>query len=163
LPLQSIRAGDDFHFDSPDTQITVKALAGAALDWQGLAHDFPGFPRAGVYAITQRDRTSWAAVSADPSQADAKFLPLGPVALLHNLNSDVVPLVRPDDVTRLGSGHGAGTSLYRWLLLVALILLLAETWLANERSSDLGRKLFASLLPSGKRAEKKPAKELAKA
>ena len=31
LPLQAIRAGDDFHFDAPDVQTTVKSLAGAAL------------------------------------------------------------------------------------------------------------------------------------
>jgi hypothetical protein len=161
LPLQAIHAGDDFHFDAPDVQTAVKSLVGAALDWQGLAHDFPGFPRAGVYAITQRDRNSWLAVSADPTQAGVHFLPLAPVPLLHNLDSDTVPLAQAGDITRVGAGHGSGTTLYRWLLLAALVLLLAETWLANERSSDLGRKLFTSLLPTAaKREEKKPAKEL---
>jgi hypothetical protein len=161
LPLEAMRAGDDFHFDAADAPTSVKSLAGAALDWQGIAHDFPGFPRAGVYAITQRDRNSWLAVSADPTEADPHFLPVAPVPLLHNLDSDVVPLARAEDVTRADPGHGSGTSLYRWLLLSALLLLLAETWLANERSSDLGRKLFTSLLPSAaKREEKKPAREL---
>ncbi|HEX4139492.1 MAG TPA: BatA domain-containing protein [Candidatus Methylacidiphilales bacterium] len=163
LPLQAIRAGEDFHFDSPNAQASVKSLAGAALDWQGLARDFPGFPRAGVYAITQRDRASWLAVSADAGEADPHFLPLGPVPLLHNLPHDVVPLVHAEDITRIGASQASGAPLYRWLLLVALLLLLAETWLANERSSDLGRNLFASLLPNtAKRTDKKPAKELAR-
>jgi hypothetical protein len=163
LPLQAIRAGDDFRFDAPDVQASVKSLAGAALDWQGPAHDFPGFPRAGVYALAQRDRASWLAVSADVDEADPHFLPPGPVPLLHNLSHDVVPLVHAEDVTRVGAAQGAGLQLYRWLLLAALLLLLAETWLANERSSELGRNLFASLLPTAaKRAEKKPEKELAK-
>jgi hypothetical protein len=163
LPIQPIRAGDDFRFDFPDAQANVNSLAGAALDWQGVAHDFAGFPRAGVYAISQRDRTSWLTVSGNVDEADPHFLPLAPVPLLYNLASDVVPLVHADDVTHSGAAQGAGMSLYRWLLLVALLLLLTETWLANERSSDLGRKLFASLLPSaGKRPEKKPAKEPAK-
>jgi hypothetical protein len=163
LPLQSILAGEDFRFDSPDAQAGVKSLAGAALDWQGLAHDFPGFPRAGIYSITQRDRTGWLTVSANVDEADPHFLPLGPVPLLHNLAHDVVPLVHAEDITRAGAGQGAGTSLYRWLLLVALVLLLAETWLANERSSDLGRKLFTSMLPTAtKRAAKQPAKEPAR-
>ena len=48
---------------------------------------------------------------------------------------------------KLMLARASGTSLYRWLLLAALLVLLAETWLANERSSDLGRKLFSSLLP----------------
>jgi hypothetical protein len=163
LPVQAILAGGDFRFDAPDTTASVKSLAGAALDWQGIAHDFPGFPRAGIYAVTQRDRTSWLAVSADAAEADPHFLPLGPVPLLRNLAHDVVPLARAEDVTREGAGPGAGRSLYRWLLLVALVLLLAETWLANERSSDLGRQLFASLLPkTAKRAEAKKEKELAR-
>jgi hypothetical protein len=163
LPVQAIRAGEDFHFDAPNVKTAVKSLAGSALDWQGLAHDFVGFPRAGVYSITQRDRTKWLAVSADAAEADAHFLPLAPVPLLHNLNSDVVPLARAEDVTQIGAAHGSGVPLYRWLLLTALILLLAETWLANERSSDLGRKLLASLLPAfTKSVAKKPTKELAK-
>ena len=163
LPLQSIRAGEDFHFDAPDVQASVKSLAGAALDWQGLAHDFLGFPRAGVYAIGQRDHASWLTVSADADEADSHFLPLGPVALLRNLPHEVVPLVHAEDVTRADAALGAGTPLYRWLLLAALLLLLAETWLANERSSDLGRNLFASLRPNkAKLADKKAAKELAR-
>jgi hypothetical protein len=141
----------------------VNSLAGAALDWQGIAHEFAGFPRAGVYAITQRERTSWLAVSANVDEADAHFFPQGPVPLLRNLPHDVVPLVHAEDITRVGAGVGTGTSLYRWLLLTALLLLLVETALANQRSSDLGRKLFASLLPAVKaRTGKKPAKELAR-
>jgi hypothetical protein len=163
LPLQAIRAGEDFRFDAPDVQASVKSLAGAALDWQGLARDFSGFPRAGVYALAQRDHASWLAVSANADEADPHFLPLGPVPLLHDLAHDVVPLVHAEDVTRVDAAQAAGAPLYRWLLLIALLLLLAETWLANERSSDLGRNLFAALLPTAtKRAEKKPAKELAR-
>ena len=85
--------------------------------------------------------------------------------LLHNLPHDVVPLAGPEDITQIGTQQASGTSLYRWLLLAALLLLLAETWLANERSSDLGRKLFRSLLPSGQAGkERGPAgkRELAK-
>jgi hypothetical protein len=163
LPMQSLRAGEDFRFDSPDVPASVKSLAGAALDWQGLAREFPGFPRAGIYAIAQRDRTSWLAVSADPDEAVPRFLPLGPVPLLHNLAQDVAPLAHAEDITRLGAAQAGGAPLYRWLLLAALFLLLAETWLANERSSDLGRNLFASLLPAAaKGAAKKKEKELAR-
>ncbi len=128
-----------------------------------MARDFPGFPRAGVYTIAQRDRTSWLAVSANADEADPHFLPLSPVPLLHNLPHDVVPLAHAEDATRLGAAQDSGAPLYRWLLLVALFVLLAETWLANERSSDLGRQLFTSLQPTAaKRTEKKTAKELAR-
>ena len=67
------------------------------------------------------------------------------------------PSLTKDDLAQTETSPSSGTSLYRWLLLVALLLLLAETWLANERSSDLGKKLFTST-PSPAPA-KKPARE----
>jgi hypothetical protein len=86
------------------------------------------------------------------------------VPLLGNLPHDVVLLANEDDITQTEISQGSGTSLYRWLLLVALLVLLAETWLANERSSDLGKKLFSSLIPSTtqKRAASKKPAELTK-
>ena len=160
IPVQNIHAGEEFHFDFPDAQATVKSLAGSALDWQGAAHDFEGFPRAGVYEIDQRDQVNWIATSGNPEEADPHFLPSGQVPLLRNLPHEVVALNSEDDITRTELTQATGTSLYRWLLLVALLLLLAETWLANERSSDLGKKLFSSMRstkPTKTESPKKPA------
>jgi len=165
IPVQSIRTAEAFHFDFPDEQAALKSLAGSALVWHGLARDFQGIPRAGVYEITQRDRVNWVAASGNSDEADPHFLPRGRVPLLRDLLHEVVPLVREDDITPTKASHGAGTSLYRWLLLAAFLVLLAETWLANERSSDLGKKLFSSLLPSAsqkKSATKKSVTELTK-
>jgi hypothetical protein len=148
IPVQHLNAGEDFRFDLSGEQAAIKSLAGSALDWHGEPRDFEGFPRAGIYELTQHEHVSWAAISGNPDEADPVFLPLGPVPLLHGLPHDVVPLVREEDVTRSELSTSSGRSLYRWLLLAALLVLLAETWLANERSSDLGRKLFSSLLPS---------------
>ena len=155
IPVQSILAGEDVRFDSPDGPVAVKSLAGSALDWHGQARDFEGLPRAGVYEITQRDHVNWAAVSGNIDEADPHFLPRGPVPLLRNLPHEVVALVNEDDITNTGLSQSSSTSFYRWLLLAALLILLAETWLANERSSDLGKKLFGSLLRSP--AQRKPA------
>jgi hypothetical protein len=157
IPVQSLHAGEDVHFDFPDSAATVKLLAGSAVDWRGQAHEFEGLPRAGVYEVSQRDHVGWVAVSGDVDEADPHFLPSAPVPLLHNLPHEVVPLASENDIVRTNLSENTGTSLYRWLLLVALLLLLAETWLANERSSDLGRKLFSSL-----RAAPAPAKATAR-
>jgi hypothetical protein len=164
IPVQSIRAGEDVAFDFPDESASVKSLAGSALDWHGRARDFEGLPRAGVYEITQRDHVDWVATSGDVDEADPHFLPPGQVPLLRNLPHEVVPLLHEEDVTKTGLSPEAGTSLYRWLLLAALLVLLAETWLANERSSDLGTKLFRSLLrpPSPKRPAPKNSAEPAR-
>jgi hypothetical protein len=160
IPVQSIRAGEELHFDFPDGQGDVKSLAGSALDWHGLARDFEGLPRAGVYEISQRDHVSWVAASGNADEADPHFLPRGQVPLLRALPHEVVLLINEEDITQTELSQRSGTSLYRWLLLVAFLVLLAETWLANERSSDLGKKLFSSLMPSKlhkKASPKKPA------
>jgi hypothetical protein len=160
IPVQSIRACDELRFDFSDGQADVKSLAGSALDWHGLARDFEGLPRAGVYEISQRDQVSWVAASGNADEADPHFLPRGQVPLLRALPHEVVPLINEADITETELSQRSGTSLYRWLLLVALLVLLAETWLANERSSDLGKKLFGLFVPSvsqRKTASKKPA------
>jgi len=160
IPVQSIRAGEDFHFDFPGAPAAIKSLAGGALDWHGDARSFDGIPRAGVYEIHQRDHTNWVVTSGNVDEADPHFLPLAPIPLLRNLPHQVVSLSNEDDIMQTELAQNSGTSLYRWLLLVALLLLLAETWLANERSSDFGKKLFSSLRPSkplAKSASKRPA------
>jgi len=165
IPVQSIRAGEEFHFDYPDDSADVKSLAGSALDWHGKARDFEGLPRAGVYEISQRDHITWVAASGTVDEADPHFLPRGRVPLLHNLPHEVALLANEDDITQTELSQSSGMSLYRWLVLAAMLVLLAETWLANERSSDLGKKLFSSLVPSDrakKAASKKPV-ELTKA
>jgi Aerotolerance regulator N-terminal/von Willebrand factor type A domain len=160
IPAQTIHAGEEFHFDLPGGPAALKSLAGSALDWHGQARDFDGFPRAGIYEISQGDHIDWLAVSGNSDEADPHYLGLGPVPLLHNLPHEVAPLVQEDDITQTELSQRSGTALYRWLLLVALLVLLAETWLANERSSDLGRKLFNSMIPSAlqkKMPPKRPA------
>ena len=164
IPVQNSHAGDDVHFDFPGEQAAVKSLAGSALDWHGAARDFEGLPRAGVYEIDQRDRINWTATSGNPDEADPHYLPSGQIPLLRNLPHDVVALASEDDITQTALSRTSGTSLYRWLLLLALLILLAETWLANERSSDLGKKLFSSMIPSNptKPASAKKPTELTK-
>ena len=148
IPVQAIVAGETFHFDLPEAEATIKSLAGSALDWHGQARVFEGFPRTGVYEIGQRDHVAWAAVRGNADEADPHYLPADPVPILHNLPHQVVPLIQEDDILRSELSPNSGLSLYRWLLLLGLLVLLAESWLANERSSDLGRKLFRSLLPT---------------
>jgi hypothetical protein len=157
IPIQNIHAGDLFHFDFSDGPTDIRSLAGGALDWHGQAREFEGFPHAGIYEVSQRDHVNWIATSGSIDEADPHFLPPGQIPLLRTLPHQVVSLTDETDITQTALTRDSGTSLYRWLLLVALLLLLAETWLANERSSDLGRKLFTSLI-SSKTATKPPAK-----
>jgi hypothetical protein len=143
IPVRLIHAGDEITL--PTGSITIKSLAGSALSWQGPSRNFDGFPRAGVYEIRQPDHVEWVAASGDPDEALPDFLPLGSIALLRNLPHDIKALNVAEELTRFDASPAAASSFYRWLMLAALLILLAETWLAHERSSDLGVKLFAAL------------------
>jgi hypothetical protein len=159
LPVQQIEAGGDFHFQLPDQPATVKSLAGSALVWQGQARDFAGFSKEGIYEIRQGDHVEWVAVSGNPDEAKPDFLPIDQVPLLRNLPHDAFALSTEDDLTRPEVSSNSATSFYRWLLLAALLVLLIETWLAHERSSDLGRKLFQSLLATASKSSGRKAAE----
>ena len=148
IPVRLMKAAEEYQFDFTGEQATIKSLAGSALQWQGSARDFPGFPRVGVYEIKQQDHINWVATSGNPDEADPDFFPLGPLPLLHDLPHEIFPLVHVDDLAETEIAQNSGLPLYRWLLLGALLVLLTETWLANERSSDLGKRLFHSLLPA---------------
>jgi hypothetical protein len=151
VPVRMIHAGDDITL--PSGNVSIKSLAGSALSWQGAARDFAGFPRAGVYEIRQPNHVEWIAASGDPEEAQPDFLPLGPIALLRDLPHDIAALNTAEELTRLDASPATTSSFYRWLLLAALLVLLGETWLAHQRSSDLGGKWFKSL-----RKESDPAK-----
>jgi hypothetical protein len=152
-PVRLIQAGDEITL--PAGSVTIKSLAGSAISWQGKARDFAGFPRAGIYEIRQPNQVEWVAASADPDEARPDYLPLGSIALLRNLPHDIAPLDGAEDLTRLDASPASESSFYRWLLLAALLVLLAETWLAHERSSDLDKKLFQSLRRTSAAAKKK--------
>jgi hypothetical protein len=158
IPVQLIKAAEEFHFDFPGEDAELKSLAGSALSWQGPARNFSGLPRTGVYEIHQRDRIAWVATSANVDEAAPEFLPHAQVPLLRNLPHEVTALANPEDIMQSELSQSTGTPLYRWFMLIALLLLLAETWLANERSSDLGKQLFSKLLPAMQGRKKTTAK-----
>jgi hypothetical protein len=158
VPVRLIHAGDEVAL--PAGNISIKSLAGSPLAWTGAGHTFDGFPRAGVYEIRQPDHVEWITASADPNEAHLDFLPLGPVPLLRNLPHDTAPLAHEDDLTHIEITPATTSSFYPWLMLAALLVILAETWLAHERSSDIGRNLFKSLT-TRPAAETSPAKKKA--
>ena len=143
IPVQLIHAGDEVAL--PNRNITIKSLAGSPLSWQGTGKTFAGFPRAGVYEIRGGDNPEWIAASGDPDEAHLDFLPLGPIPLLRSLPHDIAALAHEDDLTHLDITPATASSFYPWLLLAALLVILAETWLANERSSELGSSLLKAL------------------
>ena len=152
-PVRSLPAGEELRFTSAAQPAQVRSLAGSALTWEGAPKDFPGLPRAGVFEVVQNNDTTWVAVQAVAEKAEQRFLPTGSVPLLKNVQHQVVALASAEDVLKTLPGAGDGSSLYGPLLAVALLILLAETWLANERGSTFAQKLFAALTPAALRGK----------
>ena len=159
-PVRLLPAGEEFRFDSAGKSARMRSLAGNALTWEGVPKDFPGLPRSGIYEVRQHDETGWVAVQAVAAEAEQVFLPPGPVPILNGVRHQVVDLAREEDMLRTLPGSGEGSSLYGPLLALALMILLAETWLANERGSTFAQKLIDALIPAVLR--RKPAAGLEK-
>lgn len=158
IPVETLGAGEIVNFDFPKENASVRSLTGSALDWQGSAPDFGGLPRSGVYEVRQKEKTKWVALHAVAAEAEAEFLPTRSIPLLKNLPHEVVGFTGENEIAPEGLLGHASRPLYGWLLALALLVLLVETWLANERGSDFGRKLFDSFLPESfrKKLAKKP-------
>ena len=152
-PVRSLPAGEELRFTSASQPIQVRSLAGSALTWDGEPKNFPGLPHTGVFEVVQNNETTWVAVQTVAEKAEQRFLASGPVPLLKTVPHQVVALASDADVLKTLPGAGDGSSLYGPLLAVALLVLLAETWLANERGSTFAQKLFAALTPAALRGK----------
>ncbi|PAW76614.1 MAG: hypothetical protein B9S32_14645 [Verrucomicrobia bacterium Tous-C9LFEB] len=148
IPVEGLAAGELIPFNFPKESATVRSLAGSALQWQGKPEDFGGLARCGVYEIQQKDKTRWVALHSVADEAAPEYLSRRSVPLLKNVPHDVVALSGEENASPEGIVGRSSRPLMGVLLALALVVLLAETWLANERGSDFGRKLFDSLLPS---------------
>lgn len=144
-PVQILEAGEDFHFDQPKTPSSARSLAGNALTWEGLPQDFVGLTRSGIYEIRQKDQVQWAAIHAASEEASPELLDSKSIPLLKNLPHEVVLLSTEEDIQHAYGSRATGAALYGWLLAAALIVMLVETWFANERSSTFGRNLMDML------------------
>ncbi len=156
IPLQSIHAGEDLRFDDAKMQAVVRSLAGNAVDWHGTPQEFQGLPRAGIVEVSQNNKTKWAAVSASAEEAVQEFLGKKTVPLLKNARHEVVDLTGEGGLALNPLAEIGNSFLYGTLLAAALLVLAAETILANARGGFLGRKLMESLkLPARLKLGKK--------
>ncbi len=137
IPVQTMAAGEEVQVHDPLSSLTVHSLVDGDLSWEGSPKEFPGLFHEGVYEIKQGGKFSWTVVHSVDTQSNQDFLPRRPVPLLGSLPHHVVALSNESDFQRVLPGStrstGSRSTFYGWFLGLALLVLLLETFLANER------------------------------
>ncbi len=128
--------------------VAIRAITGAALDWQGQAdadRTAPPFPRIGVYAIRQAHGQLVASVRADPGEGSLELLPGPLVPACGGIVADLSTCKGPAQLVASWQNGRSGTDLAPWLVVLAVAAVLAEGLIANAS-------LVAALRPQPGRA-----------
>lgn len=111
--------------------LRVQSLGGGPLDWQGSAAELPALPRAGFYAVRAGGTTEFVAARAADREARQTFLTSDTLPALGPLNYAVRDLGDSDAVAASLNVQEKSLDLSLPLLLLALLCLAVEGWLAN--------------------------------
>ena len=148
LPVRNLAAGEEIQLTNPSTSVSLHSVAGNPLSWEGAPRELESLAWSGVYTLHQGEQDSWAAVSAVAEEAKPDFLPRAKIPLLVHLPHHVFTLANEQDVTQVVPGlRGSGSAFYGWFLALALVVLLLETWLSNQRRGAANKKLLEALQP----------------
>jgi hypothetical protein len=117
----------------------IKSLAGSPLDWKGERAHLPVLPRAGVYAVAVGKETTYVAVRAADKEGIAKFITSDKVPALSGLRYSVRQFENLEKFLKEARTVRRGLDLFLPFLLLAVLALLLEAWLANPlpRKADV--------------------------
>jgi len=115
----------------PETPVTIRALAGSALDWQGTARNVPVIPRCGVYALTMGTNTATIGVRTAPGEGRAVFLEGSVVPACEGLPHHVLPYHSAGAMLKRVRRLRTGLDLFLPLAALALLAAVMETWVVN--------------------------------
>lgn len=133
-PVSADVAGDKpRHPFVGEETVVVKSVAGAAFEWKGEGSAVPAFPRASVLSIRRGEQSAIVGLRSSDREGIPRYV-----------GGDRVPALGaiPHKVRELGDVHAfvesvaaerRGLDLYPHLLTLAILCLLAETWLANTK------------------------------
>ena len=129
-----ILAGDPLRLGAATAEKTlrVQSLAGSPLDWKGKLAQLATLPRAGVYAVRSEKETSYVAVRASEKEGRQQFIATGgALPALGKLAYSVKNFGGGDALVSEFKRLEKSLDLSPLLLLLALLALAAEGWLAN--------------------------------
>jgi Aerotolerance regulator N-terminal/von Willebrand factor type A domain len=109
----------------------IKSLAGSPLDWRGESGHLPVLPRAGIYTVKTGPTTRYIAVRSSDKEGRPRFLTGNQVPLLAGVPHTVRNFTDLTTFLRQARHISRGLDLFLPLLLLAILMVLLETWFAN--------------------------------
>lgn len=132
--VQGVVAGErPSHLIEGSKVVMVKSVAGSAFEWKGEVSLMPGFPRAAVLSIRGGEQDAVVGVRSSEREGVPRYVAGERVPALGALSHKVRALGDVHSFVDSIADERRGLDLYPQLLALALLCLLAETWLANTR------------------------------
>ena len=117
--------------EPPETLIQIQSLGGSPLDWKGKVSQVNSLPRAGVYAVRSERETRYVTVRASEKEGRQTFIDKEVLPALGTLSYAVNDFRGGDALVSEFQRLEKSLDLSPLLLLLTLLALAAEGWLAN--------------------------------
>ena len=111
--------------------IQIQTVAGSPLDWKGEPASLPVFPRAGVYQVRTGTNITIVAVRSSDKEGQRAFITSDRIPGLGALNATVKEFSDVETVAAQARKTQVAMELFLPLLLLAMLCLAVEGWLAN--------------------------------
>jgi hypothetical protein len=146
--IVALAAGEPLRLALPaDTAVQVQSLGGSPLDWKGKLSQLATLPRSGVYAVRSENETSYVAVRSSEKEGRQQFISDGSLPALGRLAYSLKDFSGGDSLVSEFKRLEKSLDLSPLLLLLALLALAAEGWLANplplKAKLSAGVKIFS--------------------
>jgi hypothetical protein len=130
--LVTVRAGESpAALNLGEQTIELVSLVGDPLNWQGPAHNMPGWARAGVYRARTGNDQFLVSVYASPEEGLMQFVNGAQVPALQSIPHDIVEFNPQESFKQYHRDQRRSVNLFLPLVLLATLVLLVEGWLAN--------------------------------
>jgi hypothetical protein len=130
--IVALTAGEPLRLSLPaDTAMQILSLGGSPLDWKGKRSQLATLPRSGVYTVRSEKDTSYVAVRSSEKEGRQQFVANGALPALGKLAYVVKDFSGGDALVSEFKRLEKSLDLSPLLLLLALLALAAEGWLAN--------------------------------
>ncbi len=127
-----LAAGEPLRLALPaDAAVQVQSFGGSPLDWKGKLGLLATLPRSGVYAVRGDRETSYVAVRSSEKEGRQQFIAGDAIPALGKLDYSVKKFGGADALVSEFKRLEKSLDFSPWLLLLALLALAAEGWLAN--------------------------------